>query len=621
MKAYVRSLCIGASLIILMSAGIFAYQSRISQTIYEDSAANLYVTYEQVGRTFTLFSQRNWNVLKASAGTFYAIDDHEEDLERIWKGITEGKESWQFRNFYLFNEDSDFLTDDGKSGTADSIEGVFEDAFETSEPIATSYISSSGTRRIAYAISLSSPVELNGETYTGLAITYDNDVVQELITGNIYDNTSDCYIVKASGDVVLSLQKKTIFTDFITNICEYAEQNATFTRGSSAEVRESIASGQSGDAIISYNGTDAYLTYQPAGINDWMLVSVVDRNVVDKGMTDALSLTTAALVALSVIAALLAIGIVVWVERRKISAAENEKRIVEHDKKFVTQLFQGMGQIVERVVWADLAQGTYEYRERALEENIYPVNGTYEELVEAISQRYVAIGDVKDAKLSNLLSAASLQEALPAGCDAFRFEYCSRKQDAYSLMTIVALERDEAGIASKVMLIGQDIGQKIELQNAANTDSLTGLFNERYFSKVLHAKAVRKEPFVLFYLDLDRFKPVNDTYGHDTGDKLLRAVAQRLQTCIRAHDHAFRIGGDEFAIIVAASYSEELCEKMTERIANAIAEPFVIDGTFIEVGTSCGYAHFPGEGDPNQVRILADKRMYETKTAHHSQNR
>ncbi len=73
MKAYIKSLCIGAFLIALMSAGIFAYQSRINQTIYEDSTANLYVTYEQVGRTLTLFSQRNWNVLKASADTFYDI--------------------------------------------------------------------------------------------------------------------------------------------------------------------------------------------------------------------------------------------------------------------------------------------------------------------------------------------------------------------------------------------------------------------------------------------------------------------------------------------------------------------------------------------------------------------
>ncbi len=511
------------------------------------------------------------------------------------------------------------MTEDGRSGTAESIKGVFEDVYKTSDPVVTTYVSSSGVRRIAYAIQLSNPVELDGKTYTGLAITYDNDAVQELITGGIYHDTSDCYLVEPSGDVVFSLQKKTIFTDYVANICDFVDQNATFSDGGSAQLRESLASGQVGNAIISYGDISAYVTYQPSGINDWMLVSVVDRSAVDKGMTDALSLTITAFVAFAIIATLIAVGVVAWIERRKIEDAENEKRIIEHDKEFVTRLFEGMGQIVERMAWADFTQGTYEYRERALDVNLYPESGKYEDLVDRISQRYVAIGDVEDAKLSNLLCPSSLQEALPNGCDIFRFEYCTRKQDAYSLMTVVALERNAEGAVSKVMLIGQDIGQKIELQNAAYTDSLTGLLNERYFSKMLHAKATRNEPFVLLYLDLDYFKPVNDTYGHDMGDKLLRAVAQRLQTCIRTHDHAFRIGGDEFAIIVASRYSEELRATMTNRIADAIKEPFTIDGITIEVGTSCGYAHFPDEGNPDQVRILADKRMYEAKEVHHGQ--
>ena len=89
--------------------------------------------------------------------------------------------------------------------------------------------------------------------------------------------------------------------------------------------------------------------------------------------------------------------------------------------------------------------------------------------------------------------------------------------------------------------------ERRKLEGLANTDGLTGLFNERCFNSTLKQKEEARQPFALFYLDLDRFKPVNDTYGHDVGDQLLRVVADRLRNCVRSSDFAFRIGGDEFA--------------------------------------------------------------------------
>ena len=107
----------------------------------------------------------------------------------------------------------------------------------------------------------------------------------------------------------------------------------------------------------------------------------------------------------------------------------------------------------------------------------------------------------------------------------------------------------------------------------ANTDSLTGLFNERYFSRVLNICEEKKLPFVLYYLDLDRFKPINDTYGHLMGDRLLKEIAARLLRCIRSRDYAFRIGGDEFALIVSADMDEEQRARMAERIQTTLSRP------------------------------------------------
>ena len=185
-------------------------------------------------------------------------------------------------------------------------------------------------------------------------------------------------------------------------------------------------------------------------------------------------------------------------------------------------------------------------------------------------------------------------------------------------MHVVPVEWNPEHELEKVMLITQDIGQKHALENLANTDGLTGLYNERYFNSILHKKELQKLPFILFYLDLDHFKPVNDTYGHDMGDKLLKEAAKRLQSCIRSNDYAFRIGGDEFSLVVCTEFDESLCFRIKEQIQNRLCAPFDIDGKTLYVGSSCGYAAYPNDASTaNEIRILADQRMYAEKEKHH----
>ncbi len=131
-------------------------------------------------------------------------------------------------------------------------------------------------------------------------------------------------------------------------------------------------------------------------------------------------------------------------------------------------------------------------------------------------------------------------------------------------------------------------------------------------------KSSQPLPYVLFYLDLDHFKEVNDTYGHNLGDQLLKEVAKRLQKCTRAEDYVFRIGGDEFSIIFSNQNSISFAEKMVERIEETIREPYLLNNIIVKVGTSCGYAIYPNDTkDESKLRILADSRMYETKQKHH----
>ena len=166
------------------------------------------------------------------------------------------------------------------------------------------------------------------------------------------------------------------------------------------------------------------------------------------------------------------------------------------------------------------------------------------------------------------------------------------------------------------MMIAQDIGKRHELENLANTDGLTGLFNERYFSSVLHRKEQKKLPFVLYYLDLDHFKPVNDTYGHDMGDKLLKAVAERLLKCIRSNDFAFRIGGDEFVSIIFVDESE--LKKIREDFDEVISH---WSGAMVnKISISCGYVYSREKNWESfeEIASEADIRMYEAKEKYYS---
>ena len=294
--------------------------------------------------------------------------------------------------------------------------------------------------------------------------------------------------------------------------------------------------------------------------------------------------------------------------------AEKERRAMLKQNIAMDQLIQGVTRIVERFAVCDLDSGIYEYYEMN-NESYYNPTGDYRELLQRMSGEYVVLTEKINTQMDDLLSPEHLRKVIMSEEDLYTFEYCTLDRSSYKVMSVIPVEW-KGSILSKVMLIAQDIGQKHELEKLANTDALTGLYNERYLSERLKRNGKLRKKFAMFYLDLDRFKPVNDTYGHDMGDKLLKAVSQRLRKCIRNTDYAFRIGGDEFSLIIEeGNINDEFCEMMVRRIKNAIDAPFVIEGHMLYVDTSCGYAIYPEHSSEiGDIRIMADHRMYRDKT-------
>ncbi len=149
----------------------------------------------------------------------------------------------------------------------------------------------------------------------------------------------------------------------------------------------------------------------------------------------------------------------------------------------------------------------------------------------------------------------------------------------------------------------------------AHYDELTGLANRRLFRETLHAgfQAPGAPSIALLCLDLDRFKAVNDTRGHPTGDRLLAAVARRLERHLPAGDLCARLGGDEFAVVLWDA-DAALARAVAERIVGEVSQPYAIDGHQLEVGVSVGIAvASPAAASYEAVLKNADAALYQAK--------
>jgi len=149
------------------------------------------------------------------------------------------------------------------------------------------------------------------------------------------------------------------------------------------------------------------------------------------------------------------------------------------------------------------------------------------------------------------------------------------------------------------------------LAEIAIRDDLTGLYNRRFFDFILDKYKIEDKDIEkgIIFIDLDSFKPINDEYGHHIGDKVLQQVAKTIKSSIRDSDYPFRIGGDEFLILIFSNKNalKKVSDRFFERISN-------INVNGIKLECSIGCAHYPTDSNNfAEVIKIADKRMYENK--------
>nr|WP_255465832.1 sensor domain-containing diguanylate cyclase [Cellulomonas sp. APG4] len=216
---------------------------------------------------------------------------------------------------------------------------------------------------------------------------------------------------------------------------------------------------------------------------------------------------------------------------------------------------------------------------------------------------------------------ALLREALDGGEVPDRFDLRVRRPDGDWVVLEMRLAQLEDGLQG----VGRDVTEmralQAEMAELALHDPLTGLANRRMLEVLLGAALARVrrsgEPLVVAYLDLDHFKPVNDTHGHAFGDLVLVEVAERLRASLRDADVVARLGGDEF--VVALETPADDASTVASRIEDALGEPMLVEGVRVTCGASVGWVLADGDEDVAAVVARADAAMYRVKRRRRAQ--
>jgi diguanylate cyclase (GGDEF)-like protein/PAS domain S-box-containing protein len=215
-----------------------------------------------------------------------------------------------------------------------------------------------------------------------------------------------------------------------------------------------------------------------------------------------------------------------------------------------------------------------------------------------------------------------LQQLIDSRIDHYQLEkrYIRKGGDSVWVSLSVTKKLSSEGDLEYFISIIQNIQARKELEQEARHDALTGLYNRRALDALLPIAQARADrstlQMALMFLDLDGFKAVNDTYGHDAGDDLLKTISVRLQSCVRRTDSLIRLAGDEFIVILEGIVpGADEAREVAKKLLAAISEPIIIKGDVIRSNASVGFAMYePGSGKaPDELMREADRWMYKAK--------
>ncbi len=238
------------------------------------------------------------------------------------------------------------------------------------------------------------------------------------------------------------------------------------------------------------------------------------------------------------------------------------------------------------------------------------------------------IGKTNPLLAAEMSDEAKLKEIAAAGAagQPWTGELWAKRADGtlFPASVSVSTVRAAAGAIESRIFLFADISQRIayerQIHYQARYDALTRLVNRnsatRFLEQAMHEARTSGLRLALLFLDVDRFKDVNDSLGHSAGDDLLQQLARRLSSCVRVSDIVGRLGGDEFVVVLPALSSMEAIESCVEKLLYAFAEPFTVGDQLLHVSCSIGIAVFPDDATTiDALMSHADMAMYDAKTS------
>ncbi len=233
----------------------------------------------------------------------------------------------------------------------------------------------------------------------------------------------------------------------------------------------------------------------------------------------------------------------------------------------------------------------------------------------------VPLSSVLDSEKAHFQNSINkvFTEDTPVSID-IRLENVHEFRWVHCLISKVSDETEGALIEVLMQDISERRSREQTYQSQAELDPLTGLYNRRAgrekIQNILNQSVNGSQQYALLMMDLDNFKPINDTYGHDAGDQVLVKLAKKLCSTIRSEDIIVRWGGDEFLIFIKQGTTQDEASQVAVKLLNTIQEPIELeDGVNVEVGVSIGIAVFPDQGFDFDVLLQrADEAMYKIKS-------
>lgn len=286
------------------------------------------------------------------------------------------------------------------------------------------------------------------------------------------------------------------------------------------------------------------------------------------------------------------------------------------ERKRAEQVIRKLSSAVEKVadsIFITDTEGLIEYVNPAFEET----TGYHQKEALGQTPRLISSGEHEPAFYGNIW------ETLARG-EIYREVVINRKKDGqlyHEAVTITPLT-DDKGCCTHYIFSGKDMTERMQTQerlhHLAHHDILTDMPNRMLFvdhlKQALSRAKWHKRAVAVVFVDLDRFKIVNDTLGHDAGDQLLQGIAERLKSCMREGDIAARFGGDEFAVFFNDIASHDDVAPLASNLLDAMTPPFIVAGQELFMTFSLGISLYPDDGENTQVLMQnADTAMYWSK--------